>query len=222
MEKRSHSALVGGGLAGLKAWIVQEPLPPQHADAIWAEMDTQHLRSRLMAQLEECIRFLATIGGGHASDVDGNTLLQTYVLDTLLVPSGLWERSSTPSVAQHVHLRHLQSLYVYLEEKEHGDAAERAGIAYHEPLPEGLKAELVLAAGSMDLRYLVPTVKDFVAEQLTSGSWEPSSSLKQYLIFFDLDLEIEDWFRDFPDGLELRHTVEVCRLLDALKGGNVL
>lgn len=62
-----------------------------------------------MALLEDVVRFVAQLGGAAPSGL-AETLLQEYVLHTLLLPPEQWEAVATPAIAQHVRLSHVGSL----------------------------------------------------------------------------------------------------------------
>jgi hypothetical protein len=184
-------------------------------DVIWAEIDTQDHLTMLFAQVEDCIRFLVTIGGTAVKEVEGTQKLEAYVLDTLLLEPEYWKTVTTATISQVVELRHLRCLMASLEEKMQGDPLERVDLRYRDPLPPALEQLLRSAAPRMDLSIIVGEIRGLLLEQLTKGSWPGESSLKQYLVFSSaVDLEETEWYVDhFPDDLHLAHALSAYKLL---------
>lgn len=147
-----------GGLRFLGSRLRQAALSSSMLDQVWAEIDTKNRLVRLMTQLEECISFLLSTGssqrsaaahqqlqspaavesagavGGeqeHTEEEDeGEVLVEHYVLQTLLVDPQRWAEVACASVSQHVRLKHLQSLYLGLEERSRGDPLEDVALKY--------------------------------------------------------------------------------------------
>ena len=67
----------------------QEELPPAIKDAAMKELDSKERTTRVMAMLEDCINFLARLGGGRVGGVGGNMPLRDYVLDVLLLDAAV-------------------------------------------------------------------------------------------------------------------------------------
>ena len=80
---------------------------------------------------------------------------------------------------------------------------------YREPLSDEAELQLnkALQSGCLDVACLVPTLRDFLVQQLSKDDWDGAQSLKMYLVFQDDDLEDQDWYNEgFPDALLLEHT----------------
>ena len=71
----------------------------------------------MVSQLEDCINFIISIGGANVKGISGETLLSAYVTDVLLVRPEHWNEVSTATIRQQVHLKHLQALFVLLEDQ---------------------------------------------------------------------------------------------------------
>jgi hypothetical protein len=82
-----------------------------------------------------------------------------------------------PTVVQHVHMCHLQSLYLSLETKRDaareggGDTLHAVALKYRDPLPDALAATVrsALAVGEVDRGVFVPLLREFATEQLCTG-----------------------------------------------------
>ena len=114
-----------GRMAKLPSRIPQEPLPPSIIKTIRAEVDTQARLSWLMAQLEGCLNFVLNVGGAAVKAIDGDVMLRDYVTETLMVPLEEWDRVSTRTLTDNVRLRHLQSLFMSLEESLRGNPVDQ-------------------------------------------------------------------------------------------------
>jgi hypothetical protein len=64
------------------------PLARTYSRQIWREIDTQNRLTRLLALLEGCIAFIVS-GSGHL--LEGDVLLEQYILGTLLMDPKKWE-----------------------------------------------------------------------------------------------------------------------------------
>ena len=102
-----------------------------------------------------------------------------------------------------------------LQLPDHGDTLS-SGIARKATRRGNLSGDqenMVRLAGSkMDVDYLVTCMHDFMISQLTKPAHNPSTNLKEFLGYFN-DLNFEDWWEEFPEGLELRHTRAVYEVL---------
>jgi len=205
-----------GKLGSLRLRLPQEPLPAAVYQAIIAEVDTQHHAAQLMSHVEVCVNLLTAVGGAGNSglSVDGSMKLEDYLLRCLLVGAADWEQLTTTNISRHVFLRHMQSLVMCLEEVMHGSPLDAVHSSYRQPLLADLEQALVQARGGLLLDSLLPTFHDFLVDQLASGGFPASESLKQYLTYADFDLEEEAWFQDhFPASLCLAHAFEAYHLL---------
>ena len=298
-----------GRLSALGARIPQDALPPSILTTIRTEVDTQARLTWLMMQLEGCLNFVLNVGGSTVKSIDGNTRLVDYVTETLMVPLTEWEEYSTNTLSDNVQLRHLQSLFMSLEEclgenpvdkvcrharvslflllvhirllsllpllpprasllpslpnrplllplispclslppsptplnhsrlaflelpsihlhpvslvsqtsltlylyppSPYPPLTTQACLKYREPLSDEAELQLnkALQSGCLDVACLVPTLRDFLVQQLSKDDWDGAQSLKMYLVFQDDDLEDQDWYNEgFPDALLLEHT----------------
>ena len=196
-----------GYLEILPSKIKQESLPQHILDSICCEIDTHDRLTRLMQQLEVCIGFIASVGSSSTNHLNGNALLSSYVINTLYFSSSEWEDISTPSIRQIVCLRHLQSLFLALEEKLHGNPLNDVLNIFCENLPSDLSDKLKLAAPKLPLDIILPVFRGFLIKRLVSLNFDPSFDLKEYLEFASgqtVLFEDEDWWVYFPKGIQLK------------------
>ena len=201
-----------GKMSALKERVPQRPLPPALLQAICDEVDTAQRQEALLALLEQAVAFLSALGTG--TEDTAEQPLREYASQVLLLSDEAWKQASTHGVEQHVHLCHLQSLFVALEEGT-PDALERVHPRYRQPLPSVLEAQL-----RIDVRLrrsvLLPVLHEFITTQLVDGSWPADANLKQYLTFTDPDLEDAAWYVDaFPEALSLCHALALHAMLAA-------
>jgi hypothetical protein len=81
-----------------------------------------------------------------------------------------------PSVQQHIHLCHLQALFLALESKRDssqggGDPLDKVALKYREALPEHVLSVLraAIAVGDIDRGVFIPLLREFATEQLCTG-----------------------------------------------------
>lgn len=144
------------------------------------EIDTQIRLTKLLRVLEDCISFVSQMPSASTSpagSVDNNVLLEDYVVNTLLLDTSKWEDIKCPTIAQHVHLCHLQSLFLSLEDKREasksggGDPLGQVALKYREPLTESMLQSIrgAIALKEIDVGVFVPLLREFATEQLCSG-----------------------------------------------------
>lgn len=88
-----------------------------------------------------------------------------------------------PTLVQHVHLCHLQSLFLALESKRDatkeggGDPLHQVALKYREPLPESVRITVcsALAMGDIDCGVFIPLLREFASEQLCTGEYSEQS-----------------------------------------------
>jgi len=211
-----------GHLENLSSKIAQEPLSQTVLDTICAEVDTQERLVRLMQQLEVAIGFIVSVGSSSTRNLNGNTTLTSYVTNTLYFPAGEWEEISTPSIRQTVCLRHLQSLYLMLEEKLYGNPLDDILDQFCDALPSAEEDALKLAAPKLIMTVLLSVFRSFLLKQLTCSEYDiaPSCNLKEYLTFASgqtkTDFGEEEWWAHFPDSIQLRYAKSAYNLLKEL------
>ena len=130
-----------------------------------------------------------------------------------------WEKITTATIQRHLHLAHLQSLYLALEDKMRGNRLERVAKKFCEPLETSTIGELKRGGRNMKLAILVPELHDFLAHRLAENSnWGAGENLKMYLEMASASIDLEeDWYvENFPDDLELCHSMETYRVLSSL------
>ena len=163
---------------------------------------------RLMQQLEVCIGFIVSVGSDSVHNLSGNTPLSTYVVNTLHTPQNEWDEISTAGIKQQVSLKHLQALYLCLEERVFGNPMDDVLACYRENLTESEEVALKTCAPKLVLGDLLAIFHRFLLDQLTTNAIPPGANLKEYLEYASAHkssacyLEDEDWWVDnFPDNL---------------------
>lgn len=91
--------------------IKQKQLPSTTLDQIWVEVDIDHRRSILTSQLEDCVTFLANSSAASGAELDGETKLEAYLLNTLLLDEKKWAEMKCPTLCSQVKLCHLKVRY---------------------------------------------------------------------------------------------------------------
>lgn len=202
-----------GQLAMLEKKLPQDRnMSSSFKETIAAEIDTQNRALRLMQILEICIQFIVSIGSSSTKNFDGRTTLSSYVLNTLHIPQSEWDEISTTTIQQQICLRNIQALYILLEAQVSGNPLDDVLDEFSENLSGDQENMVRLAGSKMDVDYLVTCMHDFMISQLTKPAHNPSTNLKEFLGYFN-DLNFEDWWEEFPEGLELRHTRAVYEVL---------
>ena len=197
-----------GHLEGLSSKIQQDTIPPSLREQILSEIDTQERLMRLMQQLEVCIGFIVSVGSDSVHNLSGNTPLSTYVVNTLHTPQNEWDEISTAGIKQQISLKHLQALYLCLEERVFGNPMDDVLACYRENLTESEEVALKTCAPKLALGDLLAIFHRFLLDQLTTNAIPPGANLKEYLEYASAHkssacyLEDEDWWVDnFPDNL---------------------
>jgi len=141
---------------------------------------------------------------------EGDLLLEKYILETLLVEPSRWSELSTPAISQQIKIKHIQSLFMGLEERSMSDPLDAVALKYRDSLEEPLQEALdfiFLTLPPTDSSILLTAIRNFATEQLCSGNWSANAILKEYLLYSAPELEECSWFvESFPDVLELRHS----------------
>ena len=91
---------VSNSMSNLNKRIKQQPLSDTLLDQIWSEVDIDHRRALLTSQLEDCVTFLSNSSSGGGSALDGETKLESYLLNTLLLDQQKWDEMKCTSLAQ--------------------------------------------------------------------------------------------------------------------------
>lgn len=148
-------------------------------------------------------------------------MLESYILDTLLVEPSRWVELTTPTISQQIRIKHIQALYLGLEEKGMSDPLESVALKYRDSLEEPLydAVETIISSlVSIEIVLLLTAIRDFATEQLCSGNWSGSACLKEYLLYPAPELEEHAWYSSvFPEMIELRHTHALYHKLRSMK-----
>eukprot|EP01012_Entosiphon_sulcatum_P048333 TRINITY_DN6681_c0_g4_i1.p1 TRINITY_DN6681_c0_g4~~TRINITY_DN6681_c0_g4_i1.p1 ORF type:complete len:5149 (+),score=717.09 TRINITY_DN6681_c0_g4_i1:781-15447(+) len=205
-----------GRLATLRARIPQSDLPDSLKMVLSSEVDTAHRCSRLATVVQDCISFVTDVGGGSVTELNGDVLLREYALATLLVPTEIWAEIAPAALSNHVSLKHLHALVMFLEDIQHGAVEDRLPLKYCKPVPPSAVEELA-HTGTAALE-IARALKAFLTEHLTQGELPEGANLKQYLTYFDPDLaDLPAFATYFPQGLTLSHAKGVYCALEPKK-----
>ncbi len=101
---------------------------------LWNEIDTEHRYLLLQSQLEDCISFISSVGGGDRV-LSGDTKLSSFILDLMLIDPAKWMEMSTATLVNAVYLRHIKSVVEGLKDRQRGsDGLEEVDAKYRQPL----------------------------------------------------------------------------------------
>lgn len=95
----------------------------------------------------------------------------------LSVFSSPCEQIKCPTIVQHVHLTHLQSLFLALESERDaskeggGGPLDKVALKYREPLTPALLSTVrgAIVLGDIDAGVFIPLLREFASEQLCTG-----------------------------------------------------
>lgn len=203
-----------GVLRMLPERVQQVPLSASLLNRIQQEVDTRVRLVKLLTQIEECVSFVVSTGNSGVIDVDGNVLLENYICDVLLVPDAVWGEISCPTIASHVHLKHLRALLQALERWLLGDPLDAVVLKYREPYegvvsPEDIRT-VAMAEGCATF---TAGLFDLLTEQLSRDTWPADACLKEYVGYRDEDICDVEAYEVFPDTLCLCHAYSVYKFL---------
>jgi hypothetical protein len=109
---------------------------------------------RLVALLEDAIAFVVAAAG--QGEFESDIELERCILTGLCIDQVRWAEVCCPSIAQYVCLKHLQSLFLYLEEQLTGDPLDAVCEKYKHSLSRVLQAELREALPAIQKEKLLP------------------------------------------------------------------
>eukprot|EP00656_Telonema_subtile_P006887 TRINITY_DN13207_c0_g1_i1.p1 TRINITY_DN13207_c0_g1~~TRINITY_DN13207_c0_g1_i1.p1 ORF type:complete len:588 (+),score=180.88 TRINITY_DN13207_c0_g1_i1:156-1919(+) len=202
-----------GQLSLVASHIPQVRLNSSVIEALTVQIDTQAAALALLSVLEDSINFIAAFGSAQMMAVDSS--FEQFVCDTML-QRGAWEGSCGFAALEQVQLKHIQSLFVMLEEKISGSLANRVALLFQDALEEADLQALQDSAPKMDLGILLPLMHDFLSKQIEDC--EPEAELREYLTYAAaVDLEGLDWFELFPEGPRVRHAMALYTILTTLE-----
>lgn len=201
----------------LRSVVPQRPLPKDLEARLLAELNAAASASGTLRRVEESIAFILSTGAGSAlGEEAGGTLLSVYVRDVLLVSEPLLSK-----VAQdEVRLWHLDALLRLLQNATALDPMESVVAKYRAPLTPDLEAELKAATPHLDLALLLSALRSFAVEHLREEFLNANEDMKLVLAEVQTDdggdVGDLDWFRHFPDGVQMRHWVSVFSMLSGV------
>ncbi|EGD81489.1 hypothetical protein PTSG_02206 [Salpingoeca rosetta] len=196
-----------GHLSTLRMRVPQAALSKAVSAHIVSELDTQNRINAVLGHLEACISFLASVGGlSAAAGISEETLLADYITGTLLVNADTWASASCDSINRHVQLRHVQSLFVLLEQQLSATTLDFVHSSYREPLPADVVAVLKRDMHAFDFDFLQTLLRDLLVNRLTEANFPSDGPLKDYLEYLtEVDISEAAWFQFLPDTLALAH-----------------
>lgn len=119
---------------------------------------------RLGALVEDCIVYLSS-SGSSAWKLDGDTKLETFALEILLLHVDIWQEIACPVIRSSVYLKHLKSLQRGIRRKElDGCLFPGLDLAdYGAPLTADQEQQLrQCAQQATQLSVLVEALEDFI------------------------------------------------------------
>jgi hypothetical protein len=204
--------------------IKQKQLAASTLDQIWSEVDIDHRRALLTSQLEDCVTFLAN-SSSQGTSLDGETKLETYLLNTLLLSPQRWAEMSCPTLSAQVRLCHLKALLDGLEERRFGgdplrDLPARFRAAPLEPAHQAALRRAWDRATPEEGQELVDVMREFLLQQFVPAGESGSmygTTLFNYLQWSEYR---PAWFDDeaegFPQDLEIKYAYECFHFLRTL------
>jgi len=102
--------LRSGHLDSLARHVVQQKLPRRVESVLVDELDTSQASGNFIQILDECVAFIVSTSGRHASGLDAQMLMSEFVLKRMLLPESQWSRVSTPGIRRELRLCHLKHL----------------------------------------------------------------------------------------------------------------
>jgi len=215
----ANEARMSGALTAVRHRIPQIELTPELKDAIAKELsESPQLLQACLQALEVVVGFLSSMGGTHVRSLPTHLFLTEYMKETLFFESS--SLFATKTVSKHVQLQHILSLWKILDESLCVDPFANVSSKFKSELNETEESRLTDVASFLDLRVLVPALKEFMLNYLGENtSLGPDYVLKDIIgeysdpqgtCFSDMD-----WFDQyFPGGdLLLRHIHAVYLIL---------
>lgn len=218
-----------GSLAALQGALPQVAiLPAPLVEAVRTELDTREQVIRLLSLLEEAMRFVVAVGAGAQQ---GGSSLAAYLRDVAMVePARLADLP--PLIAQEARLAHVRALFLAAEEmlQSKGEARSARDALlpavlppYRAKLPGELRKSLLATCGRCaQLAEVLPTLRDLLTGILSDeqAGYAASESLRDFLTYEDVELELQPWFAQFPAELRLAHALEAYRALAGVFAGD--
>jgi len=171
--------------------------------------------------LEVAIGFLSSTGGDIV--IPGEEFLSDYVSNTLMLKEGV---NLGNTISKHVKLKHIVSLWEFLEDQLNVDPFEKVLPKYRSELDEYLERDLVETATSLNLEVLLPIMKEMILSYFCEGMGNIGGKIKlkdtmaYLLVEGDVYLSSIDWFKlFFPSNIECSHTLAVYKKLHSIYTG---
>eukprot|EP01126_Amoeba_proteus_P061778 TRINITY_DN8326_c0_g1_i7.p1 TRINITY_DN8326_c0_g1~~TRINITY_DN8326_c0_g1_i7.p1 ORF type:complete len:725 (-),score=162.17 TRINITY_DN8326_c0_g1_i7:105-2279(-) len=120
----------------------------------------------ILRTLEICVSFLSSTGGRYVQLIPGDQRLVDYIRNTLL----LNDVELCPEIEQHVQLQHILWLWELLEGQLETDPFQVVAARFCKPLTPKMTVELERHSTPLDLRMLLPIMKECLLQHLTEDS----------------------------------------------------
>eukprot|EP01124_Arcella_intermedia_P034928 TRINITY_DN8767_c0_g1_i1.p1 TRINITY_DN8767_c0_g1~~TRINITY_DN8767_c0_g1_i1.p1 ORF type:complete len:3649 (-),score=794.98 TRINITY_DN8767_c0_g1_i1:25-9951(-) len=212
----TNEARVLGSLALVKDVITQAPLTEDMKTKLKQELGSNlHLTNKVLRLLEICIGFI-TATGSHNHQIPGDQFLASYIKDTLLMKEDLGSY-----LEKTVQLRHIVAFYQLLEKQLNIDPFENVMPQYTKQLPQNLQQVVKEAAPKLNLRVLLPLMKECLLRYMTEGgNIGPEVSVWDVLGVWEIpgvgELGEEEWFKShFPRTIESRFFLSTYKFLNS-------
>jgi len=214
----ANEARVTGALNNLKQKIKQSKLTEDMRQKILQDLSSLQQKNRVKRLLEVAIGFLSSTGGSTIHQIPGEEYLSSYISDTLLLSEGL---NLGNTIEKHVKLKHIVSLWEFLEDQLNADPFEKILPKYRNELDQFLEQDIIEICKYLDLELLLPIMKEMLLSFFTEGTGNIGSriKLKDTMAFCivegDIYLGNLEWFKlYFPSHIECSHALAAYRLLE--------
>jgi len=213
----SNEARVTGALFNLKQKIKQTKLSEDMKQKILQDLPSLQQINRVKKLLEVAIGFLSSTGGSTTQQIPGDEFLSNYITNTLLLTEGF---SLGTTIEKHVKLKHIVSLWEFLEDKLNEDPFEKVLPKYRSDIDEYLEKDLIDVSQYLDLDILLPLMKDLILSYFTEGNGKIGAkiTLKDTMEFCiiegDINLGSKEWFKlYFPSHIECQYAFSTYKKL---------
>jgi len=209
-----YSNTEGAGSYNLKQKVEQVALHKDQGQNILKELGSISKARACLELLETCISFLQATGG--TLDVAELTL-GDYVKNVLLLETAEF---GSAIIAQHVQLKHIDSLWRLLRDFAVADPFANVHPKYRVAFKDQKDQEAVAqAAESMDKTVLLPIMKEYLISQLKEAHTNAAATIKSTIGIFDhndQDLADVDWFKShFPEHILMANMLVTYQAIES-------
>lgn len=213
MVQYSNSAQEG--TFALRQKVKQEPLTKDQCDKILKELGSPAKARTCLELLETCISFLQATGGSFVQTLDvGEKKLGDYVKATLMMDEAEF---GSRIVSDAVKLKQIDALWKLLRDFTVVDPFAQVRPKYKVALDEKQAALLTAACDRIDVKTIVPLLKEFIETSLSEDYMNEDASMAETvgnLASGDTLLASLDWFVHWPEALPMKNCLDAFHLLE--------